>query len=126
MLGSRLTYVPLDVANQFEDFIIARDEEVLDAVKARTKEFNTLSLLKLLYQLNTRPMSFSDLYTRSKIRMKRSFLNYLRLCVDYSFVEKEADGPHMIYSITGRGRLMLSLFMKKGNCQMPEMIHSPA
>jgi len=34
MIRTRLTYVPLEVADQFEDFIIERDEQILDAVKA--------------------------------------------------------------------------------------------
>ena len=114
-MKARLTYVPLEVAEQFEDFIIEREEQVLDAVKARTRDFSTLSLLKLLYQLKGNPMTFSHLYSKSKIRMKRSFLNYLHLCVDYNFIEKEAIGPNVIYTITDKGRLMLNLFMQKNN-----------
>ncbi|MDA7495233.1 DUF4364 family protein [Nitrosopumilus sp.] len=115
MMKARLTYVPLEVADQFEDFIIKREEQVLDAVKARTRDFSTLSLLKLLYQLKGNPMTFTNLYSKSKIRMKRSFLNYLHLCVDYNFIEKEAVGPNVIYTITDKGRLMLNLFMQKNN-----------
>ncbi len=115
MIRARLTYVPLEVADQFEDFIIKRDEEVLDAVRARTLDYSTLSLLKLLYQLRCNPLTFSNLYSKSKIRMKRSFLNYLHLCVDYNFVKKEAVGANMIYSITDKGRTMLNLFMQKNN-----------
>ena len=114
-MKARLTYVPLEVAEQFEDFIIEREEQVLDAVKARTRDFSTLSLLKLLYQLKGNPMTFSHLYSKSKIRMKRSFLNYLHLCVDYNFIEKEAVGPNVIYTFTDKGRLMLNLFMQKSN-----------
>ena len=114
-MKSRLTYVPIEVADHFEDFIITRDEQILDAVKARTREFSTLSLLKLLYQLRCSPMTFSSLYTKSKIRMKRSFLNYLHLCVDYNFVSKENVGANVIYSLTDRGRRMLDLFMQKSN-----------
>ena len=113
MMRARLTYVPLEVADQFEDFIIKRDEQVLDAVRARTRDYSTLSLLKLLYQLRGNPMTFSELYSKSKIRMKKSFLNYLHLCVDYNFVQKEAVGSNVIYSITDKGRTMLSLFMHK-------------
>ena len=109
-MRARLTYVPLEVAERFEGFIIKRDEQVLDAVRAKTKDFSTLSLLKLLYQLNTSPMTFSDLYSKSKIRMKRSFLNYLHFCVDYKFIEKERVGSNTIYSITDKGRTMLDLF----------------
>ena len=114
-MRARLTYIPLEVADQFEDFIIHRDEQVLDAVKARTKDYSTLSLLKLLYQLRGNPMTFSDLYSKSKIRMKKSFLNYLHLCVDYKFIEKEARGANMIYTITDKGRIMLDLFVQKNN-----------
>ena len=66
MMKARLTYVPLEVADQFEDFIIKREEQVLDAVKARTRDFSTLSLLKLLYQLKGNPMTFTNLYSKIK------------------------------------------------------------
>ena len=115
MMRARLTYIPLEVADQFEDFIIKRDEQVLDAVKARTRDYSTLSLLKLLYQLRGNPMKFSDLYSKSKIRMKKSFLNYLHLCLDYNFVQKESVGSNVIYTITDKGRTMLNLFMQKSN-----------
>ena len=115
MMKTRLTYVPIEVADQFDDFIITRAEQVLDAVKARTRDYSTLSLLKLLYQLRGNPLTFSNLYSKSKIRMKKSFLNYLRLCVNYNFIKKEPVGPNVIYSITDKGRTMLNLFMHKGN-----------
>ena len=112
-MRTRLTYVPVEVADQFDDFIIQRGEQVLDTVKARTKDFSTLSLLKLLYQVKTKEMSFSELYSKSNIRMKKSFLNYLHLCINYNFLEKNAVGPNMIYSITEKGQTMLELFMQK-------------
>ena len=115
MMRTRLTYVPLEVADQFEDFIIERDVQILDAVKARTRDYSTLSLLKLLYQLRGNPMTFSNLYSKSKIRMKKSFLNYLHLCVNYKFIEKEPVGPNVIYTITDKGRTMLNLFIHKEN-----------
>ena len=109
-MRARLTYVPLEVAERFKGFIIQRDEQILDAVRAKTKDFSTLSLLKLLYQLNSNPMTFSDLYSKSKIRMKRSFLNYLHFCIEYKFMEKKRVGSNVIYSITDKGRIMLDLF----------------
>jgi len=111
-MRARLTYVPIDVADQFDDFIIQREEIILDAVKARTRDYSTLSLLKLLYQLRNNSITFSDLYAKSKIRMKRSFLNYLHLCLDYKFITKKSVGPNVIYSITENGTTMLDLFMK--------------
>ena len=114
-MQQRSTYVPLEVAEQFKDFIVCREEQVLDAVKAKTREFNTLSLLKLIYQLKDEPRTFSELYVKSRIRMKRSFLNYLDLCVNYSFIKKRSEGARTIYSITDKGQTMLNLFLNK-NC----------
>ena len=110
-----MTYIPVEVADQFSDFIIRRDEQVLDAIKARAKDFSTISILKLLYQLKCTPMTFSDLYVKSNIRMKRSFLNYLDLCITYNFIRKEPDRSNMIYFITDKGRTMLELFTQKSN-----------
>ncbi|MBI1828135.1 MAG: hypothetical protein HY222_01580 [Thaumarchaeota archaeon] len=114
-MRTRMTYIPVEVADQFYDFIITRDEQVLDSVKARARDFSTISLLKLLYQVRCNPMTFSDLYIKSNIRMKKSFLNYLHLCVNYSFVTKMPVGSNMVYSITDKGRTMLDLFMQKSN-----------
>ena len=111
-MKTRLTYVPIEVAEQFDDFIIQRSEQVLGAVKARTRDYSTLSLLKLLYQLKGSSLTFSDLYNKSKIRMKKSFLNYLHLCLDYEFISKESVGSNVIYSITNKGLVMLNLFMQ--------------
>ena len=111
-MRARLTYVPIEVADQFNDFIIQRDEQVLDTVKARTKDFSTLSLLKLLYQIRTNSMTFSELYSKSNIRMKRSFLNYLDLCINYDFITKKPMGQNVIYSITEKGTIMLNLFTR--------------
>ena len=95
-MRARLTYIPIDVADQFTDFIIEREEQVLDAIKARTRDYSTLSLIKLLYQLRGNPLTFSDLYTKSKIRMKKSFLNYLHLCLNYKFITKKPDRKSVV------------------------------
>ena len=112
-MRARLTYIPTEVAEHFSDFIIQKDEEVLDAVKARARDYSTLSLIKLLYQLRGNSMTFSDLYVKSKIRMKKSFLNYLHLCLNYKFITKKSIGPNVFYSITENGMTMLNLFMQK-------------
>jgi len=110
-----MTYISVEVADHFSDFIIKRDEQVLDAVKTRARDFSTISILKLLYQLRGNPMTFSELYVKSNIRMKRSFLNYLHLCTSYNFIKKEPRGSNMVYSITDKGGVMLDLFMQKNN-----------
>jgi len=33
--------------------------------------------------------------------------------MNYNFIEKQAVGPNMIYSITEKGETMLELFMQK-------------
>lgn len=111
----RMTYIPVEIADHFSDFIIKRDEQILDSVKARARDFSTISILKLLYQLRSEPITFSDLYVKSNIRMKRSFLNYLNLCMEYNFIRKEPMGSNMVYFITDKGRTMLDLFMQKSN-----------
>ena len=116
-MRARLTYVPIDVADQFADFIIERNEQVLDAVKARTRDYSTLSLIKLLYQLRGNPLTFSDLYTKSKIRMKKSFLNYLHLCLNYKFITKKPVGVNVIYTITEKGMNMLGMFIQNNDTQ---------
>ena len=68
-MRARLTYIPIEVAEKFGDFIIQKDEQVLNTVKARTKDFSMLSLLKLLYQVKTTDMTFSELYSKSNIRI---------------------------------------------------------
>src|SRR5579883_3573292 len=109
----RMTYISVEVADHFADFIIKRDEQILDAVRTRARDFSTISILKLLYQLRGNPMTFSDLYVKSNIRMKRSFLNYLHLCMTYNFIRKEPLGANMMYFITDKGRTMLDLFTQK-------------
>ncbi len=114
-MTTRLTYIPVEVADKFSDFIIKRDEQVLDSVKAKARDYSTISILKLLYQLQCGSMTFSDLYMKSNIRMKRSFLNYLHFCIKYNFVRKEPCGFNMIYHITDKGQTMLNLFVLKSN-----------
>ena len=112
MMRQRLTYVTADAAKQFEDFIIEQSEDLTDTVRVRAKEYNTFSLLKLLYQVQKGPQTFSNLYRASKIRMKKSFINYLHFCVDYDFMKREVDGRSVQYSITDKGTTMLNLFTK--------------
>lgn len=113
MMKTRATYVSLEVADRFDSFIVKRNEQIQDVVKAQARDYSTLSLLKLLYQVRGGPLTFTRLYTSSKIRMKRSFLSYLKLCVEYNFIKKEAVGVNVIYSITEKGMTMLNLFMYK-------------
>ena len=47
--------------------------------------------------------------------MKKSFISYLKLCVDYNFLDRKAVGSNVFYSITDKGMTMLGLFMRKNS-----------
>ncbi|WOV92891.1 MAG: hypothetical protein R1F52_07260 [Candidatus Nitrosoabyssus spongiisocia] len=114
-MRSRLTYLPLDMVEQFDDFIISKDKMVLDALRARTRDFSMLTVLKLLYYLQNGPTTFTQLYAGSKIRMKHSFLNYLHMCLSYNFIQHDKIKSQPLYSITEKGLNMISLFTQKSN-----------
>lgn len=111
MMRSRLTHVPEDMAGRLGGFIVSRDGGSDGVVMARTREVNTLYLLMLLYQLRGGPATFTQLYARSGIRMKRSFLRYLRLCTDYGLAAREGDGARARYAIRENGLAMLGIFL---------------
>ena len=109
-MRKRLTYVPLQVAEDHPNLIIERHEEVNGAVKARVNDYSILTIIKMLSPLLEHPKPFCDLYIESKIRMKQSFLNYLHLCMFYKFLIKERVDINMIYTITDKGRTFLELW----------------
>ena len=112
-MSNRLTYVPLEVADQFDDFIVKKYDRVLGCVRARTRDYSILSVIKLLYQIRITSLSFSDLYKKSNIRMKTSYLSYLHFCLDYGFITKKPQKPNlMMYAITEKGNTMLGFFKK--------------
>lgn len=101
------------MAERLQEFVISRDETDDGLAKIRPRDFSMLHMLKILYSLESGPMTFTTLYAESNIRMKRSFLRYLHLCTQYNFVRRQATGYHTIYFITKKGTTMLNLFMKK-------------
>ena len=54
-MRARLTYVPLEVAERFGGFIIKRDEQVLDAVRAKTKDFSTSLPAEIIISIKFKP-----------------------------------------------------------------------
>jgi len=109
MNWDRLTYVPLQVAEEHPNLIIEKHGEINGSIKARVNDYSLLTIIKVLHPLLEHPHTFTKLYMRSKIRMKRSFLNYLHLCSFYTFVTKEAVGNNVIYTISDKGRQFLDL-----------------
>ena len=73
-----------------------------------------VSELKLLHALSREQLTFMNLYYRSGIRMKRSFLDYLNFCVELGFIKKlkrTANNQH--YMITQKGHELLDMFYVK-------------
>ena len=82
-------------------------------------------ITELLQIINMEPRKFSDLCKVSKIKFKKSFMKYLRYCVDQGFMTKtrvSRSGAHerfhalmskgrfyTFYHITAKGRLFLEI-----------------
>jgi len=113
MKRNRLTYVPLQVAEEHPNLIIESHEEINGAIMARVHDYSILTLIKILHPLLEHPQIATNLYMRSKIRMKRAFYNYLHLCLLYKFLTKEKVGHNVIYTISDKGRQFLDLFIVK-------------
>lgn len=111
MGDSSLACIPEDAAGRLGGFIASAGGADGGVVRARTRGYNTLYLLMVLYQLRAGPVTFTELYARSGIRMKRSFLRYLRLCTDYGLAAREGGGARARYAIGEKGRMMLGIFM---------------
>lgn len=109
-MRQRLTYVPLQVAEDHPNLIIERHEEVNGAVKARVNDYSILTIIKILYPLLEHPKTFFNLYRDSKIRFKQSYLNYLHLCLDNNLLTKETVDINVIYTIADKGRTFLELW----------------
>lgn len=110
-----MTYIPSDFLTMFKDFVISSDDDYIrtDEVRARVRDYSLLSIIKILYTLRGGELSFSNLYQRSRIRMKRSYLNYIDLCISYSMITKQMVGSNMMYKLSDKGRLLLDLFMRE-------------
>lgn len=107
------TYLPLDAADDLERFIIRREYTIGNSVRARTRNYDTLGILKLLYQLRGGRMTSSELFASSMFRMRRSFREYLDLCIDYGFVRPERVRKRTLYAITDRGWGLLRAFVSR-------------
>ena len=109
-MTGRLMYIPKEIASNF-GHAETLGEGDLNTVKGRISDFSTVSILKILSQLRAGPKTFGNLYTHSGIRFKRSYIKYLHLCIKYGFLDREEQSPRVYYSITSKGRTMLSLFI---------------
>ena len=113
-MKKRLTYVPNEIIEAIPEIVIKPFLDTgSDVSKLKTRQFDILSLLKLLNVAKTHPVRFSYFYKNSQIRMKKSFLNYLHFAVSHNFLVKVRWGLEsypMEYHITDNGKNLLKLF----------------
>ena len=77
-----------------------------------SKDFSILHVIRLLECLQNKDESFNDFLLKSGFGHKRSFLNYLNLCLEFNFIEKDQLGHKMYYRLMERGKIFLDLFEK--------------
>jgi len=101
-----------DIMQAFPYFIKESQEISITSSRIRIRQFSVITIIKLLSALNHYDMSMSELYRMSNIIMKRSYLNYLKMCVNFGFMEKQNRGQYSYYHITEKGKTLLDLFRK--------------
>ena len=113
-MKKRLTYVPNEIIEAIPEIVIKPFLDTgSDVSKLKTRQFDILSLLKLIIVAKYGPVRFSYFYKNSQIRMKKSFLNYLHFAVSHNFLVKVRWGLEsypMEYHITDNGKNLLKLF----------------
>ena len=102
---AKATYLPLGAVDDLDRSVVG------NSVRARTRNYDTLSILKLLCQLRGGKMTYTELFISSMFRLRGSFQEYLNLCLDCGFVESERVRKRTLYAITGRGWDLLRAFI---------------
>ena len=113
-MKKRLTYVPNEIIEAIPEIIIKPFlDNNSDVSKLKARQFDILSLLKLLnVPKKYGYVGFTTLYLNSQIRMKKSFLNYLHFAVNHNFLSKNSFRE---YGLIGNGKNLLKLFGLKVN-----------
>ena len=123
---TRLSYIDKDLADSMPDFMIGKQEAINTFVKTRVKDFSLINMMKVLFVLRNRgTVGFSEFFEASGIRMKKSFLNYLDLLMEYQLIFKhviavtksgricEAD-----YMLSDKGIMFLDMFLTKRSIEI--------
>lgn len=106
----RTTKVSNELIEKFPYFvgeIINRDSM---NTRMRGKEFYIMRIISVLHPLSEGDKTFHELFRASGFGYKRGFLNYLDMCREFGFLEKDKLSYHMWYRITDKGRILLELF----------------
>lgn len=95
-------------------FININTEKTNTHSRIRPKDFSVIQIIKILECLTTGDKTFNHFYKCSNFGLKRSFLNYINLCLDFDFIEKERDGnkrnSKTEYHLKEKGKIFLDLF----------------
>ena len=100
------------LAEQYPYFISKKTEKTSTHTRIRPRDFSIIQIIKILECLTTGEKSFSHFYKCSNFGLKRSFLNYVDLCMDFGFIEKEKQEYLTVYRIREKGKIFLDLFQK--------------
>lgn len=99
---------------QYPYFIIEVTESSQRFSRIRGKDFSIIQVIKMLNTLIEGGKSFSNFYRDSNFGYRRSFINYLNLCVDFGFIDKEKYGDKIhsrtMFRLKEKGRIFLDLF----------------
>lgn len=77
-------------------------------------ESSIIVLIKLLYPLLHEPKTFSELYRKSDICWKRSYLNYVNFAKQLNMINKSDN----LYQITETGRIFLNIFRQPNKIEV--------
>lgn len=105
-LGRNIAVINTEILEQFPYFVKHSGHIINDLSKARLREFNVITIIKLLSAIRYCDMTFSELHRSSNICMKRSYLNYLDMCKHFGLIEKRNGAYHC----TDKGKVLLELF----------------
>lgn len=87
--------------------------------RIRPRDFSIIQIIKILECLTTGEKSFCHFFKCSNFGLKRSFINYVNLCIDFNFIGKEKTGDKRNspteYYLKEKGKIFLDLF-KNASC----------
>lgn len=109
-LGRKSAVINSSLLETFPYFVKESKQATRDLSKARLREFNVITIMKLLSAIEYCDMTFAELYRSSNICMKRSYLNYLDMCKHFALLEQTKVGLYSVYHITEKGKVLLELF----------------
>jgi hypothetical protein len=111
----RHSMVDPDFMDQFPYFLLKMHKQKPNGImETSLKEFKLTTLLKLIFPLrNSERLTWSDLFHKSNIIMKRSFLNYVGLCKEFDLITSIPEGPRVFYYLTPKGNAFYSIFQNR-------------